>query len=117
MLFQSLCTGRREMTCTGERGRDEVHPAVSSIVVSARRLSHQTAEDVSETVLHGRPSQTVVLDLQQAEEATTAAFARLVRLRRDLLHKGRDLRLRGLKARTAQLWRISRLADVLPVQS
>jgi anti-anti-sigma regulatory factor len=104
------------MTSNYAAGRDEVPPAVASIVVSARRLSHQAAEDVSRAVLRDRRSRTVVLDLNQTEEATTAAFARLVRLRRDLLNAGRDLRLRGLKARAAQLWRISRLAAVLPVQ-
>jgi anti-anti-sigma regulatory factor len=67
-------------------------------------------------VLDEVPSQTVVLDLNRAEDASTAAFARLVLLRRDLLKEGRDLRLCGLRQRPANLWRINRLAAVLPVQ-
>jgi hypothetical protein len=59
-------------------------------------LSHQAAEDLCALVDTHVIGKTVVLDLKDTEDACTAAFARLVRLRRDLLKNGRDLRLRGL---------------------
>ncbi len=88
----------------------------TSIIAQVKELSHQAADELCSRVLGGVPTRTVVLDLNQAVDATTAAFARLVLLRRDLLKDGRDLRLCGLKARTAQIWRVNRLSGVLPVQ-
>ena len=57
---------------------------------------------------------TVVVDLTSADYATTSAFAHLVLLRRALLQHGRDLRLKGLRDRTARVYQISRLHRVLP---
>ncbi|HEX8914142.1 MAG TPA: STAS domain-containing protein [Humisphaera sp.] len=88
----------------------------TSIIARVKELSHQAADELCSQVLGEAPARTVVLDLHQTEDASTAAFARLVLLRRDLLKDGRDLRLRGLKARAAQIWRVNRLASVLPVQ-
>jgi anti-anti-sigma regulatory factor len=62
------------------------------------------------------PGQTVVVDLRNAEYATTSAFARLVLLRRALLQEGRDLYLKGLRDRTATIYQISRLDQVLPTR-
>jgi len=89
---------------------------ITSIITHAKKLSHAAAEELCGEVLSLPGTRTVVLDLHKAEDASTAAFARLVLLRRDLLKDGRDLRLSGLKSRTAQLWRISRLSSVLPLQ-
>jgi anti-anti-sigma regulatory factor len=89
---------------------------VTNIVANVRELSHEAAEDLCGEIL-GQPSvRTVVLDLTRAVDATTAAFARLVLLRKQLLERGRDLRLSGLQQRTAKVWRINRLGSVLPVQ-
>ena len=57
---------------------------------------------------------TVVIDLTRAVDATTAAFARLVQLRRTLLRAGRDLCLVGLRGRAAHVFEVNRLGGVLP---
>ena len=87
-----------------------------AIVSVSRSLSHSEACRIADVVLgHGR-ARTVVLDLKHAADATTSAFARLVLLRRYLLSTGRDLRLTGLGHRTAKLYEVSRLDQVLPCQ-
>lgn len=88
----------------------------TSIIAQVKELSHQAAEDLCALVDTHVIGHTVVLDLKDTEDACTAAFARLVRLRRDLLKNGRDLRLRGLRDRTASIYQISRLNAVLPLQ-
>ena len=89
---------------------------ITSIVAESKNLSHEAVEQLCTQILGAPAVRTVVLDLQRTEDADTAAFARLVVLRRDLLKDGRDLRLRGLKQRAKSLWTISKLASVLPVQ-
>lgn len=88
----------------------------TSIIAQVKELSHQAAEDLCSLVGTHEFGRTVVLDLNATEDASTAAFARLVILRRDLLKKGRDLRLSGLRDRAASIYRISRLNSVLPLQ-
>jgi len=85
----------------------------SSILRATERLSHVEACRLSDQALAGG-SQTIVLDLSRVQEATTAAFARLVILRRDLLKCGRDLRLAGLRGLPSQLFEVHRLQSVLP---
>jgi len=58
----------------------------------------------------------VVIDLRFAREVTTAAFARLVLLRRGLRAQGRDLLLTNLGPRAANLFHVNRLATVLPCE-
>ena len=86
----------------------------TSIISRVKRFSHQAADELCHRIL-GQPSgPTVVIDLNAAEDASTAAFARLVLLRRELLRDGRDLRLRGLRHRAADVWRVNRLNQILP---
>jgi anti-anti-sigma regulatory factor len=87
----------------------------TSIIAQVKELSHQAAEDLCSLVTAHEFGRTVVLDLNATENASTAAFARLVLLRRDLLKKGRDLRLSGLRDRAASIYRISKLNAVLPL--
>jgi anti-anti-sigma regulatory factor len=89
---------------------------VTRIIASVKDLSHEAAELLCTQILGHAPVRTIVLDLTSAKDATTAAFARLVLLRKQLLKRGRDLRLRGLQERAARVWRINRLGRVLPVQ-
>ncbi len=56
----------------------------------------------------------VLLDLRRTTEATTAALARLVLLRRRLLNSGRDLRIMGLGGRADALYRMTRMEKLLP---
>jgi anti-anti-sigma regulatory factor len=88
----------------------------TSIISDAKNLSYAAAQRLCDEIQGRPPVRTVVLDLQRADDADTAAFARLVLLRRNLLKNGRDLRLRGLKPRVASMWKISKLAAVLPIQ-
>lgn len=87
----------------------------TSVIANVKELSHQAVERLCARILDGTAARTVILDLHEAVDATTAAFARLVLLRRDLLKDGRDLILSGLHDRTASLYRINRLSSVLPM--
>lgn len=98
------------------RQAEETMSGTASIVAQVKSLSHQAAEELCEQVRLLRNGKTVVVDLKHIEDASTAAFARLVLLRRDLLKGGRDLRLCGLHDRAESIWRISRLSSVLPAQ-
>ena len=61
----------------------------------------------------GHPS-LVLLDLRQTVDTTTAALARLVLLRRELLRVHSDLKIVGLFGRAKDLYEVSRLAGALP---
>lgn len=85
-----------------------------AIVHGTGHFSHGDACRIADLVLgHGRAS-TVIIDLKNAVETTTSAFARLVILRRVLLKTGRDLLLTNLRDRAASLYQINRLGRVLP---
>jgi ABC-type transporter Mla MlaB component len=76
-------------------------------------LAHHEACRIYDRAVQA-PQTTLIIDMSSVEEATTSAFARLILLRRELLRRGRDLRLAGLRAQPAKLYHISRLHDVLP---
>jgi anti-anti-sigma regulatory factor len=86
----------------------------STILPTADHLSHAEACRLASLALKKSATRTVVIDLSRCRQASTAAFARLVLLRRAMLDKGRDLRLAGLSGRPAQLFEVHRLASVLP---
>lgn len=77
-------------------------------------LAHPEAHRLSYEALRMAGPGVVVLDFSHVREVTTSAFARLVILRRELLRRGRDLRLTGLRDRAARLYEINRLESVLP---
>ena len=56
----------------------------------------------------------VLLDLDAVTDATTAALARLIVLRRNLLRTGRDLHIRGLHGRARGIYEVHRLGPLLP---
>lgn len=85
-----------------------------AIVHGAGHFSHSDACRIADLVLGQGRAATVVIDLKNAVEATTSAFARLVLVRRLLLKTGRDLRLTNLRDRAASLYQVNRLARVLP---
>ena len=86
--------------------RTEIYPA-------AERLTHDEASRLARLAFRGS-AQTVILDLTLTFDASTAAFARLVLLRSELLRAGRDLRIAGLSRHPAQLFEVHRLQGVLP---
>jgi hypothetical protein len=82
----------------------------------AERLSYEDACSLSRSVLAGSGQGQVSLEMDQVRDTTTAALARLVLLRRDLLRSGRDLRVLGLRGRAELLYEVNRLHDILPRQ-
>src|SRR5439155_3072659 len=89
-------------------------PTHIEITPRCERFNHDDACVVARTAAVGDDTQMVVIDLRFAREVTTAAFARLVLLRRRLRSQGRDLLLTNLGQRAAGLYHINRLATVLP---
>lgn len=87
-----------------------------SIVHRNDSFSHTDACRIFDLAVRTRGAKTVVIDLKNATNATTSAFAKLVLLRRMLLNQGRDLLLAGLRDRTATVYNINRLNLVLPAQ-
>jgi len=85
-----------------------------AIMPDAGSLSHSEACRIAEVALRRSDAETIVIDFERIEDATTSAFARLVLLRRVLLKAGRDLRLVNLRDRAAHLFDIARLESVLP---
>ena len=86
-----------------------------AIIPQAASFSHIDACHVFDLALRSRNFRTIVIDLKHAVDASTSAFARLVLLRRHLLNSGRDLRLAGLRARAADVYKVNRLMEVLPM--
>ena len=85
-----------------------------AIIVAADKFQHGDARRVGRVAMKKWFAQLIVLDLSRATDATTAAFADLILLRRQLLNDGRDLRLSGLHDRAAKVYHVNRLTDVLP---
>jgi anti-anti-sigma regulatory factor len=86
-----------------------------AVVPKCPRFSHEHADAISRWALGRGSARTVVIDLSYATDATTAAFATLVLLRRRLLRDGRDLRVEGLRDRAQHVFNVNRLHAVLPV--
>src|SRR4051812_21391665 len=68
-----------------------------AIIHNAEHFRHPDAARIFQSVLGLTGVKIVIIDLTQVRDATTAAFAHLVLLRRKLLRNGRDLRLKGLR--------------------
>lgn len=84
------------------------------IVHRSDSFCHPDACRIVDQALRCKVAGTVVIDLGFVRDATTAAFAQLVLLRRALLKTGRDLKLVNLHDRAAHLFGINRLGCVLP---
>jgi hypothetical protein len=87
-----------------------------SIVASADTFEHAHVARVERIAMNSPFAKVIVLDLSHAHDATTAAFADLILLRRRLLDEGRDLRLCGLHDRSEKVTHVNRLSDVLPLR-
>jgi len=59
-------------------------------------------------------SGTVVIDLTNTTRTSTAAFARLILMRRRLMKSGGDLFVSGLGGQAVALYKTHRLTDLLP---
>ena len=88
--------------------------SVSMVRTRAGRLSYHDLDQLASIIHEVRPEQVIVVDLSGAEEATTAALARLVVMRGRLKRTGGDLRLAHLHGRAKCLYEINRLSALLP---
>ena len=86
----------------------------STILPAAGVLSHAEATRLADLAISSTTNPVIVLDLSRCDEASTAAFARLVLLRRALKAQGRDVRLAGLHDQPARLFEVHRLGGILP---
>ena len=93
-----------------------VAPVTKTFVSLAREFSHEEAERVA-SLIAGDGAPRFVIDLRHAFETTTAALARLIVLRQELLRAGRELFVYDLRDRCKGLYEINRLQDVLPLAS
>jgi hypothetical protein len=84
------------------------------IRLSRRYLSYDDAVAVARQARCGGGRGAVVLLLPETADTTTAALARLVVLRQELLRAGRDLCVSGLVGRAERLYGICRLNRLLP---
>jgi len=89
--------------------------AQTSLVPQVRQFTHDAAVQVRHQIMSQDNAKRIVLDMSQVADAETSAFAELILLRKSLLKSGRDLRLTGLSGRTAGVYEVNRLGDVLPM--
>jgi hypothetical protein len=78
------------------------------------RLGHADVPRIKRLAMRRSFARTIVLDLGRVRDATVEAFADLILLRRQLLSRGRDLRLENLHHRAELVYKINRLQEVLP---
>jgi len=91
-----------------------VAQSVKTIRFGAGRLDYAQACEMAGRVGLALPGRYVQLHLERTTEATLAALARLIVLRRELLRGGGDLCIVGLSGRAEDLYRLSRLERILP---
>lgn len=81
---------------------------------NAERLTYGDACRIASRVLARRRGQLVLVDLEKTSQTNTAALARLILLRRELLAKGKDLRIKGLCGQAKDIYEFTRLEPLLP---
>ena len=89
---------------------------VSLIACPVRALRYQDAAHLAEAVRGGNSTNLVIIDLARTPEASTAALAKLIVLRRSLRRSGGDLRLLHLHGRARRTYNVHRLGNILPCQ-
>ena len=92
----------------------KIRMAQAKIAPEAPQFTHGQAVRVKQHVLSKESARKIVVDLGNADDAETSAFAELILLRRSLLRSGRVLVLTGLRDRAAGVYQVNRLTDVLP---
>lgn len=88
--------------------------SIERIRYAGRRLTDRDVDTIDSRLSKLGHLQAVVIDLKATSETSTAALAKLVRLRSRLLNNGRDLFLYGLKGRANSMYEIYRMAKLLP---
>lgn len=79
-----------------------------------RRLSYRDACRLAVRLTRHDRGELIVLDLANTGHTTTAALARLVALRRDLLKIGRDIWIVGLVGQANHLYELTLMHHLLP---
>lgn len=80
----------------------------------ANKLTYDDVCRIARKSVQSNSVKMINIQLIQVDETTTAALARLVVLRRDLLKNGQDLRITGLCRQANDLYEITRMRKVLP---
>lgn len=86
-----------------------------AILFQNRYLSYGDACTMARRIFARSSWELVYIHLAETTHTSTAALARLVLLRRELLERGRDLRIIGLSGKARALYDISRLSNILPL--
>jgi len=89
--------------------------AARAILFQSRYLSYGDACTIARRIFARSAWEIVYIHLDETTSTSTAALARLILLRRELLERGRDLRIIGLRGKARALYEISRLNNVLPL--
>jgi anti-anti-sigma regulatory factor len=81
-----------------------------------RHLGYHDLDILADELRDNRQRLSVVVDMADTEDATTAGLARLVVLRRMLIRTGGDLRLAHLHGQPMRIYNVNRLAEILPCE-
>ena len=84
------------------------------IAFESGRLTYEDACEVASLAEATLRAGVARIRLDAVVETTTAALARLILLRRNLLKTGRDLLIIGLHGRAQGLYEVTRMTDLLP---
>ena len=97
-----------------QRGPIMVAANVATIRHEAKSLSCGDVARLAEQAHGERSAKLILLDLRSTSETSTAALAKLILLRRSLMKGGRDLRVTNMTGGADALYKICRLAGLLP---
>jgi len=86
----------------------------ATITCNCDKLSYEGACRIADRAAAVGSHKTLRIELDRVVRTTTAALARLIVLRREMLRSGRDLRIAGLHGQPASLYEFNRMASVLP---
>ena len=86
----------------------------TTITCDCNRLSYEQACRIADRAGAAKGNEVVRIELDRVVQTTTAALARLILLRRNLLKSGRDLRIAGLRGQAADLYEFNGMASLLP---
>ena len=85
-----------------------------TITYRGRLFSYDDACKIAEKARTANGNKITCIKFEGVTDTTTAALARLILLRMDLLESGRDLQIVGLSGHARALYEIDKLERVLP---
>jgi ABC-type transporter Mla MlaB component len=93
-----------------------ITPTEITITCSGATFTYDDACDVALAATGFCRECNLIVDVAGVQDASTAAFARLIGLRRDLRNAGRDLRLRGLSGRAKMVFDVNKIGGLIPLE-